>query len=126
MYRLEGESGKVVKVLYEPLLKPDGGSFGVGINEMSVFGRHPYFNNTDQNILACIAIHNNGASNGSAPEVIISVNSPTGFVYNWDEMYVAQHRVNRLESVSGNIVTTLAPNFREMESGLFGPAALAW
>lgn len=89
---------------------------------MSVFGGHLYFTNANQNIVARIAIHNNGTSKRSAAEVITHLDSPTGFVYT----YVAQHRVNRLGSVSGNIVTTLAPNFTEMEIGLFGCTALAW
>ena len=93
---------------------------------MSVFGDHIYFTNTDQNIVTRIAIHNNGTSKGSAAEVTTHLDSPTGFVYNWDDMYVAQHRVNRLGSVSGKIVTMLAPNFIEMNSGLFNPTALAW
>lgn len=114
MYRLHADSGKVAKVLDDPLMKPktaDSGSltFGVGINKMTVTDGHLYFTNTDQNIFARITIHEAGTSKGFASEVIAHLDSPTGFTSDRNDMYFAQLGVNLLARVRGNQVSSRSP-----------------
>ncbi|MCJ1422723.1 hypothetical protein MMC29_000603 [Sticta canariensis] len=130
VYRLDGVSGKVAKVLDDPLMKPkkpDSGplTFSVGINKMTIHDGHLYFTNTDRNIFARVAIHEDSNPKGSA-EVLAAPDSPTGFVYDGDDVYFAQNGDNRLARVRGNIVTTIAPDVTDRESEPFGPTALAW
>ena len=82
-------------------MKPDSGSltFGVGINQMPVYDGHLYFTKTDQNIFARVAIHEDGTSKGFASEVLTQLDSPTGFVSDWGDVYFAQHGGNRLALV---------------------------
>ena len=131
VYKLHRKSGKVVRVLDDPLMKPkkpDGRSFGIGISEMTVSYGYLYFTNTDQGIFARIAIHEDGTSKGFAAEVIYQLDSPAGFTWEGDDMVFAQHRFNRLVRAAHktHIMTRLAPNVTDKESELVGPTALEW
>ncbi|MCJ1426458.1 hypothetical protein MMC29_004361 [Sticta canariensis] len=131
VYRLHEKSGKVVQVLDDPLMKPkkaDSGSatFGVGINRMEAYMGYLYFTNTDRNIFARIAIHEDGTSKGLASEVITHLDSPTGFISGGGHIYFAQHGDNRLAIVLGNKVIPLTSNVTDGgNEPLFGPTALA-
>lgn len=131
VYRLHRKSGKVFRVLDDPLMKPkkpDGGSFGIGINKMLVDDGYLYFTNADQGIFARIAIHEDGTSKGSAAEVMYQLDSPASFTWDEDDMVFAQHRFNRLVRAADktHIMTRLAPNVTDKESELVGPTAMAW
>ncbi|MCJ1422746.1 hypothetical protein MMC29_000626 [Sticta canariensis] len=67
-------------LLDDPLMKPkkpNSGSltFGVGINAMKVYEGHLYFTNTDRNIFARVAIHEDGTSKSFASEVLTQFDS---------------------------------------------------
>lgn len=135
VYRLEIKTGKVVKVLDEPLMKPSSSSFGVGIKGIAVptnhlFNRrHPvlFFTNTDRNILGLMEIEHNGTPR-SLIGVIASIDRPGGFAITIkDRNYVAQTGPDLLgvvDQYSGDfprfqtVYDTLANG---ADSQLFGP-----
>ena len=124
IYRLELKTGNVIKVLDDPLMKPNNSS-GIGINGVKVKkGKRLYFTNRDQNILARMLIKHDGTSTTPAT-IAARVDSPGKFDFNsWGNVDVAQNRVDILARVTGDNRTTLAGGQNSTGIKLFGPTAV--
>lgn len=124
VYRLEADTGKVVKVLEDPLMKSDSSS-SLGINGIKIKANNLYFTNTNKNILARVLIKDDGTSTESATAVA-NIDFPDDFIFNGaQDVVVAQNGVDRLGLVSGETVETLAGGpSNGTESKLFGPTAV--
>lgn len=124
VYRLEADTGKVVKVLEDPLMKPDNSS-GIGVNGIKIKTNQLYFTNTNKNIFARIIIEADGSSKESAT-VVADIDTPDDFTFNAaHHADVAQNGVDRLGRVIGSSVDTLAGSpSNGMKSELFGPTAV--
>ena len=132
VYRLEARTGKIVKVLEDPFMKPDSPS-GVGVNGI----RKPmaddflFFTNSDRNILARQSINDDGTSRAPA-KMVVNVEGPDDFTLNnAGNVFVVQNRADHMGRVNGRAVVTLvsAASSRKKApdgtaSGLFGPTAV--
>ncbi|MCJ1268685.1 hypothetical protein MMC22_008573 [Lobaria immixta] len=126
VYRLDVKTGKIVKVLEDPLMKPESPS-GVGVNgiRLSRDKAYLFFTNSDRNIVASQFIDWDGTLRASA-KVIADVDGPDDFTFNdADHVVVVQNRADRMGRVTGRAVVTLASAASNgTASGLFGPTAV--
>ena len=125
VYRLEAKTGKVFKVLDDPLMKPNNTAFGIGINGLKVVGDLLFFTNSNRKILARIPIEKEGTSRHSAT-LVARIDGPDDFVFTKAKgILVAQNGADRLGRVIGGTVTTLAGGATHGAGGqLFGPTAV--
>ena len=134
VYRLEAKTGKIAKVLEDPLMKPDSPS-GVGVNgiRLSRDNAYLYFTNSDRNILASQFIDYDGTLRAPA-KVFGTVDGPDDFAFtDVDNVVVVQNRADRMGRLSdfGRAYVTLAGATSNdtkapdgTASGLFGPTAV--
>lgn len=124
VYRLEGKTGKVVKVIDDPLMKP---SSGTGVNGIKIRKKWLYFTNTSLNILARINIHGNGTPKAPAT-VVAPVDSPDDFTFDGSHNVLVAQGNDRLGEVGDdNKVVTLAGDPPHVTDGeLFGPTAVVF
>lgn len=125
VYRLEAKTGKVIKVLDDPLMKSGGGS-SIGINGLKVLGDNElYFTNSYKKILGRIIIDVDGASREVAT-VIAHVDGVDDFIFNgYKNVVAAQNGVDRIGRVTGNTVVTLAGGpANGTRSRIYGPTAI--
>ncbi|MCJ1266241.1 hypothetical protein MMC22_006124 [Lobaria immixta] len=131
VYRLEAKTGKVIKVLEDPLMKPEKPS-GIGINGIkfktghrSKKGHNLYFTNSDRNILAHMIVRNDGTSMEPA-SVIAHVDDPHGFGFSgYNHAVIAQNGVDLLGRVTNNTLVTLAGSpSKDSRSTLLGPTSV--
>ncbi|MCJ1263454.1 hypothetical protein MMC22_003324 [Lobaria immixta] len=122
VYRLEAKTGKIAKVLEDPLMKPDSPS-GVGVDGIRF----------DRNILASQFIDYDGTLRAPA-KVFATVDGPDDFAFNdVDNVVVVENRADRMGRLSdfGRAYVTLAgaaSNDTKAPDGtaseLFGPTAV--
>lgn len=131
VYRLEGKTGKVVKVIEDPLMKGSS-SLNIGINGIKIKKNRAkkrtnelYFTNSARNILARVLINKDGSSQSPA-HVIANVESPDDFAFNrYQNVVVAQNGIDRVARVTGDKVTELAGSRSNTTAGkLYGPTAV--
>ena len=126
VYRLDAKSGRVFKVLQDPLMAPDSPS-GFGINGIKVRNGMLYFTNSDRNLVARILLRHDGTSKAAAA-VVAHLDGPDDFTFDeGHNMVVAQSGVNLLARVAGNEVSGLAGGISKSNgtvSQLFGPTAV--
>ena len=126
VYRLEADTGKVFKVLEDPLMKPNSRT---GINGIKIETGQLYFTNTDKKILARIPIEADGTSKGSATAVT-QIDNPNDFPddFTFDVAHhaiIAEGGIDRLGRVIGSTVDALAGGPSSgTKSELFGPTAV--
>lgn len=127
VYRLEAKTGTVVKVLDDPLMKPDSSAtLPIGIRAMKTKDNQLFFTNTNQNILGRIRLEPDGTSRGSA-YLVARVDAASDFVFNESEnVVVVQNAVDRLGRVTGNKVVNLAGGVINGTSLLYGPTSLGF
>ncbi|MCJ1268916.1 hypothetical protein MMC22_008804 [Lobaria immixta] len=129
VYRLEAKTGKVVRVLEDPLMKPerDSPSFVTGVKGIKTLYGYLYFSNPSRNIIARIPIKHGGTSKTSA-SVITQIDDPEGFVFSeLKNIFVAQNRVDLLARVINDkhyTVATIDTLANGTEGKLFGPTAV--
>lgn len=132
-YRLEGKTGKVFKVIEDPLMKSGGSSTSnTGINGLKIRknrAKHNtnelYFTNSHRKILARVIINKDGSSQGPA-HVVAHVDSPNDFTFNrYNNVMVAQTGIDRVARVTGEKVTSLAGSPPNSTAGkLYGPTGV--
>lgn len=60
VYQLQEQTGKIVKVIKDPLMKPDSPSFGIGINGIQIEQTQLDFTSNNRDIFARIGTHQGG------------------------------------------------------------------
>lgn len=102
VYRLEAKTGKVVKVLEDPLMKPESPFPGKGVSGIQINSGQLYFINNNRNIFARMRIEEDGTSKDFA-KVLAQVDGPNDFTFNGgDKTVVAQNGADSVGLVTKN------------------------
>ena len=129
VYRIEIQTGTVTKVLDQPLFKGNSEKISTGVNGLVVRNGYLFFANTNQNLLAKIAINQDGTPQSGAVAKIVNkdVQGPDDFSlapFGGKFAIIAQNSPNKLGLVKNGVYTEVAGLNAAKGSVLLGPTAV--
>lgn len=129
IYRIEIQTGTVTKVLDQPLFKGNSPQASTGVNGLVVRDGYLFFANTNQNLLAKIAISQDGTPKSGAVAIIVNkdIQGPDDFSLapsGGNVAVIAQNSPNKLGLVRNGVYTEVAGNNAAIGSVLMGPTAV--
>lgn len=129
VYRIEIKTGTITKILDQPLFKKNSAQISTGVNGLVVRDDYLFFVNTYQNLLAKIAINQDGTPQSGAVATIVNndVQGPDDFSiapFGGNVAIIAQNSPNKLGLVKNGVYTEVAGNNPAKGSVLEGPTAV--
>lgn len=128
VYRLDIETGTITKVLDQPLTKGTNPQQTTGVNGLVVRDGYLFFVNTNQNLLAKIAINEDGTPKSTVATIVSNgVGGPDDFSIapsGGNVAVIAQNAPNVLGVVKNGVYMEVAGNNAAKGSVLLGPTAV--